>query len=67
MLIHRKTTALAVRHVFNPEVLGITVEVVARDGLKVAGRIVEEAAGKIAGDWARENAAEKLPGAFLRP
>ena len=48
MLIYRKTSALAMRHVFNPQVLGL---------------IAEETGGKLAGDWVR-TVAEKVRGHF---
>ena len=56
MLIHRKTSTLAVRHIVDPHVMGSVAEVVAKDGARVLGRIAEEAAGKVAGDWAKRMA-----------
>ena len=63
MLIHKKTSTLAVRHVIDPQVMGTMAEVVVKDGAKILGHIAEETAGKIAGDWARK-AAETVRGHF---
>ncbi len=54
MLIYKKTSILAVRHVFDPQVMGTVAEVVVKDGARILGHIAEEAAGKIAGDWAKK-------------
>jgi hypothetical protein len=54
MLIYRETSTLAVRHVFDPHVMGSLAEVVVKDGARVLGHIAEEAAGKIAGDWVKK-------------
>ncbi len=54
MLIYKKTSILAVRHVFDPQVMGTVAEVVVKDGARILGHIAEETAGKIAGDWARK-------------
>ena len=54
MLIYKKTSTLAVWHVLDPQVVGSVAEVVVKDGAKVLGRIAEEAAGKIAGDWVKK-------------
>ena len=76
MLIYKKTSTLAVRHVFDPHVMGTVAEVVVKDGARVLGHIAEEAAGKIAGDWVKKVAekvrshftdhSEKLTGALAR-
>jgi formylglycine-generating enzyme required for sulfatase activity/tRNA A-37 threonylcarbamoyl transferase component Bud32 len=77
MLIYKKTSTLAVRHVLlDPQVIGTMAEVVVKDGAKVLGRIAEEAAGKVAGEWARKvvetirghftNHSEKLTEALAR-
>src|SRR4051812_25792629 len=54
MLIYRKTSTLAVRHVFDPHVAGTVAEVVVKDGAKVLGHVAEEVAGKLAGDWVKK-------------
>ncbi len=54
MLIYKKTSTLAVWHVLDPNVVGSVAEVVVKDGAKVLGRIAEETAGKIAGDWVKK-------------
>ena len=61
MLIYRKTSTLAVRHVFDPGSLGTVAEAAVKHGVKVAGRVAEEAAGKLAGDWAKK-LAERVRG-----
>ncbi len=54
MLIYKKTSTLAVRHVFDPHVMGTVAEVVIKDGAKALGHIAEEVAGKVAGDWVKK-------------
>ena len=54
MLIYKKTSTLAVWHVLDPQAVGSVAEVVVKDGAKVLGRIAEETAGKIAGDWVKK-------------
>ena len=61
MLIYRKTSTLAVRHVFNPEFMGTMAEAAVKHGVKVVGHVAEEAAGKLAGDWVKK-VAEKVRG-----
>ena len=61
MLIYRKTSTLAVRHVFDPQIMGSMAEVVVKDGVKVLGHIAEEAASKLAGDLVKK-LAEKVRG-----
>ena len=58
MLIYKKTSTLAVRHVFQPHAMGTVAEAVVKDGDRVLGRIAEEAAGKIAGDLGQEDGRE---------
>jgi formylglycine-generating enzyme required for sulfatase activity/tRNA A-37 threonylcarbamoyl transferase component Bud32 len=50
MLIYKKSSTLAVRHVFHPEALGAVAEVLVKEGARVLGRVAEEAAGKVAAD-----------------
>ncbi len=50
MLIYKKTSTLAVRHVIDPHVMGTMAEVVIKDGARAMGRFAEEAGSKIAGD-----------------
>jgi hypothetical protein len=54
MLIYKKTSTLAVWHVLDPQVVGSVAEVIVKDGAKILGRIAEETAGKIAGDWVKK-------------
>jgi hypothetical protein len=54
MLIYKKTSTLAVRHVFDPQVVGTMAEVVIKDGAKALGRFAEEAGSKVAGDWVKK-------------
>jgi formylglycine-generating enzyme required for sulfatase activity/tRNA A-37 threonylcarbamoyl transferase component Bud32 len=61
MLIYKKTSTLAVRHLFDPEVMGTVTEAAVKHGVQVAGRVVEETAGKVGGDLARR-LAERLRG-----
>ena len=63
MLIYKKTSTLAVRHVLDPQVMGTVAEVVVKDGARILGHIAEEAAGKIAGDWVKK-VAEKVRSHF---
>lgn len=42
MLINKKTSTLAVRHVLDPRVAGSVAEVVVKDGAKILGHIAEE-------------------------
>lgn len=63
MLIFRKTSTLAVRHVFDPNVVGSVAEAAVKDGAAFLGRVTEEAAGKIVGDWAKK-VAERVRGHF---
>jgi hypothetical protein len=37
MLIYKKTSTLAVRHVFDPKVMGTMAEVLVKDGVKSGG------------------------------
>ncbi len=63
MLIYKKTSTLAVRHVIDPHVLGTMAEVVIKDGARAMGRFAEEAASKIAGDLVKKMA-EKVRSHF---
>jgi hypothetical protein len=63
MPIYKKTSTLAVRHIFDPQVMGTMAEVVVKDSAKVLGHIAEEAAGKLAGDWVKKMA-EAVRGHF---
>jgi tRNA A-37 threonylcarbamoyl transferase component Bud32 len=65
MLTFKKTSTLAVRHVFDPHVMGTVAEVAVKDGAKalghmgkegatVLGHVAEEVAGKLAGDWVKK-------------
>jgi formylglycine-generating enzyme required for sulfatase activity/tRNA A-37 threonylcarbamoyl transferase component Bud32 len=50
MLIYKKSSTLAIRHILQPEAVGAAAEVVVKQGAQVLGHIAEEAAGKLAGD-----------------
>ncbi len=65
MMIFKKVSALAVRHICNPEPMGVIAESLAKKGidaatataeggLKVAGSVLEEAGAKLLGDWAKD-------------
>jgi hypothetical protein len=54
MLIYKRTSTLAVRHVFHPEALGALAAVVGKEGARAFGHIAEETAGKLAGDWVKK-------------
>jgi formylglycine-generating enzyme required for sulfatase activity/serine/threonine protein kinase len=53
MLIFKKTSMLAVRHVLVPEVMGTVAEAVVKDTAGALGHIAAETATAIAGDWVR--------------
>src|SRR4051812_34277432 len=59
MLIYKKTSTLAVRHVFDPQVMATMAEVVIKEGAKALGHLAEEIASNLAGDWVK-NVAEKV-------
>jgi hypothetical protein len=61
MSIYKKTSTLAVRHVFHPESWGAVAEAFAKDSARVFGHVAEEATGRIVGDWAKA-VAEKVRG-----
>ncbi|MFO0953122.1 MAG: bifunctional serine/threonine-protein kinase/formylglycine-generating enzyme family protein [Isosphaeraceae bacterium] len=66
MLIFKKSSVLAVRHVFHPEALGTAAEVIVKDGVRTLGEVVvqdgprllghaaEEAGAKVFGDWVKK-------------
>jgi hypothetical protein len=60
MLIFRKTSMLAVRHVLDPEVMGTVAEVAVKDAAGAVGHIAAETATAIAGDWVRTVAGKVL-------
>jgi serine/threonine protein kinase len=63
MLVYKKTSALAVRHVFDPQVMGTLTEAVVKESARAFGNMTKEAAAKILGDWVK-TVAEKVRSHF---